>query len=79
MGVEAEEKDLIKFKNDFHISLPILIDENGSVAKAYKVWGHHETFFINRKGKIVGKTFEASNWVSASMRNLIEHLLAEDK
>ncbi len=79
VGVEAQEKDLIKFKNDFHISLPILIDGNGSVAKAYKVWGHHETFFINRKGKIVGKTFEASNWVSASMRNLIDHLLAEDK
>jgi peroxiredoxin len=79
VGVEAEEKDLIKFKHEFHISLAILVDENGSVAKAYGVWGHHETFFINRKGKIVGKAFEIENWRSANMRKLLEHLLTEDK
>jgi peroxiredoxin len=79
VGVEAEEEDLIKFKDEFHISLPILIDENGSVAKGYKAWGHQETFFINRKGKIVGKAFEIGNWGSASMGNLLEHLLAEGK
>jgi peroxiredoxin len=79
VGVEAEEKDLIRFENDFHISSPILIDENGTVAKAYGVWGHHETFFIDRKGKIVGKAFEIENWESASMRKLFEHLLAQTK
>lgn len=37
VDTEAGEKDLIKFKNEFHISLPMLIDENGSVARAYRV------------------------------------------
>jgi peroxiredoxin len=79
VAVEGREKELLDYKNKFNISSPILIDENGSVAKAYRVWGHHETFFINREGKIVGKTFAEKDWTSASMRNLIQHLLREDK
>ncbi len=32
------------------------IDENRSGVQVYKIWGHHETFLINRQGKTVGKT-----------------------
>jgi len=73
----VKEKELVKYKKEFHISIPILVDRHGSVSKAYGVWGHHETFFINREGKIVGKTFAEKDWTSGSMRNLIEHLLRE--
>jgi peroxiredoxin len=76
VAVKAKEKDLIRYKK----SVPILMDDNGFVAKAYGVGHqHHETFFINREGKIVGKTFAEQNWTSMSMKNLIEHLLAENK
>jgi peroxiredoxin len=75
VAVEGREKDLLNYKNKFKISIPILIDKDGSVAKAYKVRGHHETFFINREGKIVGKTFAQKDWTSSSMRNLIQYLL----
>jgi len=78
-AARAKEKDLREFKKEFHISLPILMDRNGAVAKAYKVFGHHETFFISREGKIVGKSFGIGSWPSASMRKLLEHLVAEDK
>jgi len=79
VAVEGREKDLLKYKKKFNISVPILIDEDGSVAKAYKVWGHHETFFINRKDKIVGKTFAEKDWTSPSMKNFIHYLLREDR
>ncbi len=72
VAVKAKEKDLIRYKK----FTPILMDDNGSVAKAYGVGaGHHETFFINREGKIVGKTFTEKDWTSTSMKNLVEHLL----
>ena len=74
VAVKAKEKDLVKYKK----FSPILMDNNGGVAKAYGV-GHHATFFINREGKIVGKVFAEKDWASTSMRNLIEHLLQEDK
>ncbi len=79
IAVEGREKELLEYKNKFNISIPILVDKNGSVAKAYKVRGHHETFFINRQGKIVGKTYAEKDWVSADMRNLIQYLLAQKK
>ncbi len=79
VAVEGREKDLLKYKEKFNLSVPILIDEDGSVAKAYRIRGHHETFFINRKGKIVGKTFAEKDWTSPSMKNLIQYLLKEDR
>ena len=79
VAVEGKEKDLLKYKEKFNLSLPILIDEDGSVAKAYGIRGHHETFFINRKGEIVGKTFAEKDWTSPSIRNLIHYLLTQKK
>jgi peroxiredoxin len=79
LAYEGREKELLDYKNKFNISIPILIDKKGSVAKAYKVRGHHETFFINREGKIVGKTFAEKDWVSTDMRNLINYLLVQKK
>jgi peroxiredoxin len=77
-GVENEEA--AHFKKEFKISLPILIDEDGSVAKAYGLLGLHETFFINREGKIVGKTFESGReWTSPEMLTLVRELLGAGK
>jgi peroxiredoxin len=79
VAVEGGEKELLEYKKKFNISMPILIDEDGSVAKAYRIRGHHETFFIDRKGKIVGKTYAEKDWTSPSMRNLIHYLLREGR
>lgn len=79
VAVEGREKDLLKYKEKFNLSVPILIDKDGSIAKAYRIRGHHETFFIDRKGKIVGKTFAEKDWTSPSMKNLIQYLLGEHR
>ncbi len=79
IGVEAAKKELKRFKREFHISLPILMDESGSTAEAYGVWGHHESFFIDRRGMIVGKTFMVGDWNSPNMKKLIQHLLTNDR
>jgi peroxiredoxin len=79
VALEGGEKDLIKFRDEHTVSLPILIDENGAAAKAYQVWGHPETFFINRQGKIVAKAFWEKDWTSKSMKDLIKFLLDQRK
>lgn len=78
VAVKGNEEELMKFKNQLNITSPILIDDKGSVARAYGV-GHHETFFISREGKILGRTFSQKDWASESMKNLIRHLLVENK
>jgi peroxiredoxin len=79
LAVEGREKELLEYKNKFNISVPILVDKSGLVAKAYKVRGHHETFFIDREGRIVGKTFAEKDWTSPEMKNLIHYLLEQKK
>jgi len=68
---------MIKFRDEFKVSCPILIDERGQIANAFHVRGHPETYFINRKGKIVGRTFGGRDWTSLNMRNLIQYLLRD--
>jgi peroxiredoxin len=79
VAVKWRIKELVKFKKAFNISSPMLIDETGSVPKAYNIAGYPETFFINRKGKIVGRTFAKQEWDTTNMRNLLQHLSAEDR
>jgi peroxiredoxin len=77
VAINEKEKELIEFKDKYGITLPILIDEKGKVAKAYGVRGYHKTFFINREGKIVGYTFAEKDWRSPTMRKLIDYLLRQ--
>ncbi len=79
VAIQWRKEKLVKFKKEFNISSPILIDESGSVSKAYNIAGYPETFFINRKGKIVGRAFAKEKWNTADMRNLLQHLLSEDR
>jgi peroxiredoxin len=77
VSIKEKEKALIKYKKKFNISSPLMIDEKGRVANAYGVWAHPTTFFINRKGKIVGREFGGREWISKTMKNLIQSLLDE--
>jgi peroxiredoxin len=79
VAIDGNEKELIEYKDKYSISKPILIDENGKEAKAYGVWGYHKTFFINRKGKIVGYTYAEKDWTSKGVKNLVKFLLNERK
>jgi peroxiredoxin len=79
VAIDGKEKELIKFKDRYDITSPILIDKNGEEAKAYGVWGYHKTFFIDRKGKIVGETFAEKDWRLGKVKDLITFLLNERK
>lgn len=75
IAVRNKEKDVKKYRTKFNISSPLLIDEKAQVANAYGVWSHPVTFFISLEGKIVARTFGGEDWISESMRNLIQYLL----
>jgi peroxiredoxin len=79
VATKEKEQDLKKYKNEFNMSSPILIDDNASAANAYGVWNRPATFFINREGKIVGRVLKEIDWTSNNMKNLIQYLLKEKK
>jgi hypothetical protein len=74
VAIKDKEEDVKKYKSEFKISTPIMIDD-GQVANTYGVWSHPETFFVNREGKIVGRALKDMDWSSRSMRNLLQYLL----
>jgi peroxiredoxin len=74
VAIKDKEEDVRKYKSEFKITTPVMIDD-GKVANAYGVWSHPETFFINREGRIAGRTLKDMDWTSRSMRNLIQNLL----
>ena len=76
VATEGKEKDLLTFMDEYNISSPILVDKNGSVAKAYEVSGHHETLFLNREGKTVGKSVGIGIWTSPNVKSVLEHFIA---
>jgi hypothetical protein len=78
VAIKDKEEDVKKYKSEFKISSPIMIDD-GQVANAYGVWSHPETFFINREGKIVGRVLKEMDWTSKSVKNLILSLLGGKK
>ena len=77
--IKEKEQDVLDYKNKFKVPCPILMDDNATVASAYGVWSHPETFFINRDGKIVGRVLKGMDWTSRGMTNLIQSLLKEKK
>ena len=78
VAIKDKEEDVRKYKSEFKISSPIMIDD-GQVANAYGVWSHPETFFINREGKIVGRELKEMDWTSKSVKNLVLFLLGGKK
>ncbi len=78
VAIKDKEEDVKKYKSDFKISFPTMIDD-GKVANSYGVWSHPETFFINRQGKIVGRALKDMDWSSKSMKNLVQYLLGGKK
>jgi hypothetical protein len=78
VAIKDKEEDVKKYKSEFKISSPIMIDD-GKVANAFGVWSHPETFFINREGKIVGRELKEMDWTSKSVKNLVLFLLGGKK
>ncbi|MBM4325078.1 MAG: redoxin domain-containing protein [Deltaproteobacteria bacterium] len=79
VAIKEKEEDLKKYKDEFKVSSPILLDEKAEVANAYGIQSHPQTFFISREGKVVGRALKGMDWTSTSMKKLIQHLLEVKK
>jgi peroxiredoxin len=79
VAIKEKEEDLRKYKQEFKVSSPIILDEKAEVANAYGIQSHPQTFFINRDGKIVGRALKGMDWTSRSVRKLIQQLLEVKK
>ena len=59
MTAQDSLPDVQSFVNEFHMPFPVLLDENGTVARAYALPGLPMSIFLDRKGKIVRRNIGA--------------------
>ena len=57
---------------------PVLLDESGDVTgRLYGVWGPPTVYFIDRRGRLIGRAVGPRGWESPAARTFIEALLAQ--
>ena len=55
---------------------PVLLDVSGDVTgKLYGVWGPPTSYFIDRKGQLIGRVIGARDWSAPGARTLIQSLI----
>ena len=72
-----EDPDLVRRTVREHgYVAPVLLDLSGDVAgKRYGVWGPPTAYFVDRRGRLVGRVLGPRGWDSPAARNFIRALL----
>ena len=67
-----------KTAEDRGYKAPVLIDQSADIAgRAYGVWGPPTAFFVDRQGRLLGRTMGPRPWDSQAARTFIQALLDE--
>ena len=65
-----------KFADEFGLSFPILLDQQGVIPPRYGVTGYPETFVIDRDGRVIQHTIGPEDWDSDAVVDYFTRLLA---
>lgn len=58
------------------LAFPVFLDEDASVARAWRVTSTPTVYLIDRRGRVVGKAIGTKPWASPAGRALLGALLA---
>ena len=72
---KKSEKNIKSFVEEYELSFPVLLDEEGKVERLYPSMTIPFTYVIDREGRIVAKVDGAKNWESNETFEAIEYLL----
>ena len=73
---ESREK-VAKFLEREMVSLPVVLDTQKDVARAWDVGGLPMTFVVDAKGHVRYSVFGVRDWSDAAAQRLVERLIAE--
>jgi len=72
-----EDPDLVKrtVQEQGYVA-PVLLDRSGDVTgRVYGVWGPPTMYFLDRQGRLVGRSFGSHDWDRPEARRFVEALL----
>jgi peroxiredoxin len=59
-----------------NLGFPVLLDEEGTAARAWRIQSTPTVFLIDRRGRVVGRAVGTKSWSSPAGRSLLKALLA---
>ncbi len=75
----GEKKEIVKnYVAKAKITVPVLLDTSGKVARDYGVRAHPVHYLIDGKGELLGMVRGARDWASEDNRNLIRFLVNQN-
>jgi len=77
VSIDATPDPIEPFARSMNLTFPIAHDPGMAVARRYGFRGPPLSFFIDRKGRIVGGASGPRNWNGPLAQNLVKKLLAE--
>ena len=76
MSFRESAETVRKAAQDRGYVAPVLLDASGDVTgRLYGVWGPPTAYFVDRKGRLVGRIVGARDWSSPGARALIQSLV----
>lgn len=77
IDAKATQTEIDAVAKGFGASFPVFLARSGNVTDKYWTWGTPVTYFIDKRGWIIGRAIGPRDWVSPEMVTLIEGLLKE--
>jgi thiol-disulfide isomerase/thioredoxin len=77
LAVNYEERpDVVRaFARDTDLGLAVLLDADGAAARRYRVTGLPASFFVDRRGALVGSVVGLRDWRAPAAREYVDGLL----
>ena len=75
INIQEKHNTVSAYLKNEKLSLPVLLDTKGKVARNYGVRAHPAHFLIDRSGDLIGIAPGARDWTDAESRNLIRLLV----
>jgi peroxiredoxin len=77
IDLRATQEDINGFAKEHRASFPVYLARNGNITDRYWTWGVPVTYFIDKKGRIIGRALGQRRWSSESVYSLINALEKE--
>jgi hypothetical protein len=70
-GLWAQQNDLIAYRRDHKLRMPVALDQTGAFFRAYQVADVPAFVVLDRKGKVIARTNRAdeANWIATKAQS----------
>ena len=76
VSIQESQATVAAWVKKVGLQFPVLLDEDGTVTRAWRVRSTPTVFIVDRQGRLIGKTVGTKPWTSPAGRALFAALLA---